>query len=604
MGRQRRLARAENAIMPPKQAARRPPARRTDQANGGSQAAAEASSTQNAPAQSTTPGSTGRQPVQRLQSLKKRESSGSISATGRPISNLPGEPAKPVLKYQPKKNVQRRSKEERDAMSKLEQERHNERLKEAAAIQRGRGGGRGRGSFRGRGGPVGTGGFGPQGGARRGRGGSTFGPRSYDRSQTHSVFSAGGSRPPMDSYDSDDDGEEGIRISIDQIGLSDDSDSELPQDVKGKLPARNTNPELRGLKPVRVQRLEHEDRVISVNMESSTARTDELRKKAEQEAKIAQGEEITPEQEEGPRVKTEPVDEDTPMADVVPVEDDGFLPQQKVRVRRKISDPQSSPVKPKAKAPEPQKVKRDPRELLRTKEEIDEYDRHLEDLAHVRELFREDEPEKSAEAQPTEPQAVEPSTENTPAAEGDAETATEGQGEEDEQQEAEEDKTPKNLLGQLFLMQFPPMTPNLAIPTPEEPPATEAAPEAAPQTENNQDEAKPEGDGVEITDVDNMPPTETPKVITAATDWSLPAGKVGKLNVHKSGRITMDWGGISFELDRAAMVDFVQEALIVSSSNDDPDVKKEADEEEENRVWSMGQLCGKFTVMPNWDDML
>ncbi|KAJ5755082.1 hypothetical protein N7533_004625 [Penicillium manginii] len=68
----------------------------------------------------------------------------------------------------------------------------------------------------------------------------------------------------------------------------------------------------------------------------------------------------------------------------------------------------------------------------------------------------------------------------------------------------------------------------------------------------------------------------------------------------------MDWGGVSFELDRAAMVDFVQEALIVHSSNDDPDVKKEAgqEEEEENRAWSMGQLCGKFTVMPNWDDML
>lgn len=595
--------------MPPKPATRRPPARRTQQGEGSASASADALSTKNtpaeggaAPAQSATPGSTGRQPVQRLQSLKKRESSGSITATGRPPSNLSGEPAKPALKYQPKKNVQRRSKEERDAMSKLEQERHNERLKEAAAIQRGRGGGRGRGSFRGRGGPVGTGGFGPQGGARRGRGGSTFGPRSYDRSQTRSVFSVGGSRPPMD-YDSDDDGEAGIRISIDQIGLSDDSDSDMPHDAKGKLPARSTDPELKGLKPVRVQRIEHEERVISVNMESSTARTDELRKKAEQEAKVAQGEEITPEQEEEPRVKAEPTDEDTAMLDATPVEDDGFLPQQKVRVRRKISDPQSSPVKPKAKAPEPQKVRRDPRELLRTREEIDEYDRHLEDLAHVRELFREDEPEKSTETQSAEMQAVEDTTEKTPAAEGDADTAMEGQDENGQQEteEQNEDKTAKNLLGQLFLMQFPPMTPNLIIPGSENPPATEPAPEA----NATQNEVKPEGDDVEITDVDALPQTETPKVITAATDWSLPAGKVGKLNVHKSGRITMDWGGISFELDRAAMVDFVQEALIVSSSNDDPDVKKENEEdEEENRVWSMGQLCGKFTVMPNWDDML
>ncbi|CAI7594730.1 unnamed protein product [Penicillium manginii] len=601
--------------MPPKPATRRPAARRTDQAEGSAPAPADAPSTQNGPAEGrATPAqsatSTTRQPVQRLQSLKKRESSGSIPATGRSISNLPGEPAKPVLKYQPKKGVQRRSKEDRDAMAKLEQERHNERLKEAAAIQRGRGGGRGRGAFRGRGGPQG--GFGPQGGARRGRGGSTFGPRSYDRSQTRSVFSAGagagsgvgaGGRPAADDYyyDSDDDGESGIRIAVDQIGLSDDSDSDLPKDVKGKLPARSRDPELRGLKPVRVQRLEHEERTISVNMESSTARTDELRKKAEKEAKIAQGVSVTPEQEEEPRVKAEPVDEDTPMADVVPV-----------RVRRKVSDPQSSPVKPKAKAPEPQKVKevkRDPRELLRTREEIDEYDRHLDDLAHVRELFREDEPDKSPESQSTETPTLEPTTEKTPATEEDTDTATEGQDETEKQEAEEEDKTPKNLVGQLFLMQFPPMTPNLIVSGSEDPPAVEPAAEPAtepaPGANDTQNEVKPEGD-VEITDVDALPQTETPKIITAVTDWSLPAGKVGKLNVHKSGRITMDWGGVSFELDRAAMVDFVQEALIVHSSNDDPDVKKEAgqEEEEENRAWSMGQLCGKFTVMPNWDDML
>ncbi|KAJ5980785.1 hypothetical protein N7481_008083 [Penicillium waksmanii] len=575
--------------MPPKPATRRPAAQRTEQAEGSASAAADAPSTQNGPA------STGRQPVQRLQSLKKRESSGSIPATGRSLSNLPGEPAKPVLKYQPKKGVQRRSKEDRDAMAKLEQERHNERLKEAAAIQRGRGGGRGRGAFRGRGGPVGTGGFGPQGGARRGRGGSSFGPRSYDRSQTRSVFSTGvggsGSRPPADDYyyDSDDDGESGIRISIDQIGLSDDSDSDLPKDPKGKLPARSRDPELRGLKPVRVQRIEHEERTISVNMESSTARTDELRKKAEKEAKIAQGEEVTPEQEEEPRVKAEPVDdEDTPMADVVPVEDDGFLPQQKLRLQR------------------PRRSNETRENSSARKEEIDEYDRHLDDLAHVRELFRDDEPEKSPESASTEAATLEPTTEKTPAADEDTDTATEGQ-DESEKQETEEDKTPKNLVGQLFLMQFPPMTPNLIVPGSENPPAAEPAAEqaseTAPEANDTENEVKPEGD-VEITDVDALPQAETPKIITATTDWSLPAGKVGKLNVHKSGRITMDWGGVSFELDRAAMVDFVQEALIVSSSNDDPDVKKEAEEEEENRVWSMGQLCGKFTVMPNWDDML
>jgi DNA-directed RNA polymerase III subunit RPC4 len=64
----------------------------------------------------------------------------------------------------------------------------------------------------------------------------------------------------------------------------------------------------------------------------------------------------------------------------------------------------------------------------------------------------------------------------------------------------------------------------------------------------------------------------------------------------------MDWGGISFELDRAAAVDFVQEALIVSSPEVDESGQPPKDERQQ--AWSMGQLSGKFTVMPDWDAML
>jgi DNA-directed RNA polymerase III subunit RPC4 len=145
------------------------------------------------------------------------------------------------------------------------------------------------------------------------------------------------------------------------------------------------------------------------------------------------------------------------------------------------------------------------------------------------------------------------------------------------------------------------MTPNLTIPdaSTSQPPTSTGTTEPQP-TRQPEPQVKPEDAEVQVID-ENA--TETPKVITAATDWALPAGRVGKLNVHKSGRVTLDWGGISFDLDRATTVDFVQEALIVSSPPEEEDGAPPRDDSE-NRVWSMGELCGKFTVMPNWDEML
>ncbi|CEJ58249.1 hypothetical protein PMG11_06913 [Penicillium brasilianum] len=586
--------------MPPKASARRAAPTSTG-ATPTSQNATDANTTPSA-----TPGPAGR-PVQRLQSLKSRKPSGSIPPASRPTSALGGEQAKPVMKYKPKA-VMRRSKEERDAIEKREQERLNERLREAAAIQRGRGNrGGGRGAFRGRGGPMGMGANGPFGsgfgGARRGRGGASGPGGGYGgggggaRSRFRSGTSGG--RSGMD-YDSDeDDYEEGLRVSIDRIGLESEEDEDVDdtRQIKGKMPIRSRE----GLRPVRVTRLQHEERVISVNMESSTARTEEIRQKAKA-AKVAEEKAKTAANQppvEAPRVKAEPVDDDdTPMADV-PHDDDGFLPTQKVRVRRKVSSPRDiatpEPVQPEpepVEALQPVKITRDPRELLRTKEEIDEYDRHLEDLNHVRTLLYYEEIQKTTETAPTE---AEPSADGESA----PEPTTETQDNNEEEDDDEDKTTNQALVGQLFLMQFPPMTPNLTIPdTSTSQPSTDPAENQV--TRQPESQVKPEADEVQVVD-ENA--SETAKVITAATDWALPAGRVGKLNVHKSGRVTLDWGGISFDLDRATTVDFVQEALIVSSPPEEEDGAPPKDDSE-NRVWSMGELCGKFTVMPNWDEML
>ncbi|KAJ5102096.1 hypothetical protein NUU61_004318 [Penicillium alfredii] len=581
--------------MPPKAAPRRAPARRPGAPESTSTTPAGAGPTQNAPeSQGTgTPGPAGRPSVQRLQSLKRRPGSGSITPSGRPPSTLSGEPAKPTLKYKPRA-VGRRSKEERDAIEKLEQERHNERLKEAAAIQRGRGGpalSRGRGGFRGRGGPMGMGVGGPlgAGAGRRGRGGA-MGSSAPGRGMNRTAIS-GGYPQGANGFVNDEFAE--ARFSIDQINFvdSDDEFNDGKRDTKGKMPIRERRE--KGLRPVRVERHPHEERVISVNMESSSNRSAALRQKAE-EAKTAEekGQAPHPQVPDEPRVKEEPADEDEAMTETLShVEDDGLLPTQKVRVRRKLSTAkQTAEEGAQVQELEPELAPRDPRELLRTNEEIDEYDRHMEDLEQIKHLFL---TEKAAE--PEKP-VTEPETEIETETPAEAQTTTAPETTTD----TAEENDPPGLLGQLFLMQFPPMTPNLTLPG-----AADNQPPAEPASAPAEPAIKREGDDVEI--VETAPaapaaPAAPSTMVTAATDWTLPAGRVGKLNVHRSGRMTMDWGGISFELDRAASVDFVQEALIVQSGADDAGA--EVGQNSENCAYSMGQLCGKFTVTPNWDEML
>jgi DNA-directed RNA polymerase III subunit RPC4 len=537
--------------------------------------------------------------VQRLQSLKKRTPAGSISPSGRPPSALSGEQAKPTLKYKPRA-VGRRSKEEREAIEKLEQERYNERLKEAAAIQRGRRGAAStniRGGFRGRGGPMGMSmGAGAMMSGRRGRGGGAGGGGSgYDsrhssavgpRSRTRSHISGGNIR----GGDLSDD-EDGLRVSIDQINLESSDEEEYTQShtIKGKMPIRERRE--RGLRPVRVERHPHEERVVSVNMESSLSEPARLREKARAKATedsalfVDDDRPDTTAAAEEPRVKQE--DDDAVMTDDIPhADDDELLPAQKVRVRRKLAAQKAT----EESLPEPEsselEAARDPRRLLRTREEIEEYERHQHDLEVVQHLFSKPvEKPETTEAQPAEGE--------------EAETAAEERREDD--QDAEAETSAKSCLaGRLFLMQFPPMTPNLTIPgTAENQPEPTASATTMGQAE--QPEVKAEGDEVEIVEGGQATTTRPPgKIVTAAADTPLPAGRVGKFNVHRSGRITLDWGGISFELDRAAEVDFVQEALVVSSVRDD-DV---ADETPERRVWAMGQLGGKFTVTPEWDALL
>lgn len=414
---------------------------------------------------------------------------------------------------------------------------------------------------------------------------------------------------------SSDESDNEVRVSIDQINLESDEDepAQVEDKKKGKMAVKNADRQSgeKGLRPIRVERHEHEERVVSVNMESSSSKSAELRQQAQNKATqddalfVQDDDEATTTQEpkEGePRVKQEPTDDDQVMEDVAAhddtiITDDGLLPVQKVKVRRNLGSRETSTAveSPPAK---------DAKSLLRTKEDIEEYDRHTHDLDMMKDLLSREEKEEKEPATEKGPDTEQPEK----PADGEPDTAADDK-EKDPEDKEEDESARDKLAGQLFLMQFPPMTPNLVDPNKRGDDSGEGtadnAEQGAEETTTNgggwpQEPAVKQEDGVEVLDGSDEPTAREPSKIVTASDWQLPAGRVGKLNVHASGRVSMNWGGISFELDRATAVDFLQEALIVST----PPSAEEVEAEDDKRVWAMGQLSGKFTVTPDWSKML
>ncbi|KAH8696675.1 RNA polymerase III RPC4-domain-containing protein [Talaromyces proteolyticus] len=571
--------------MPPKAA---PSASRSTRKTATSSAQNDEQNAASQPATDNTPSNplSGRPPVQRLQSLNKRTPGGSIS--NRASIGL-GDPSqsKPELKYKPRA-ANRRTKEARDAILKLEEERQRQRLADAAEIQRSRmpRAPRARGGFRGRGGSfMQTSGPMSMGAAKRGRGGRfevDSHVSSVSRRSMSGLPGTTGGDPDL-GYSSDED-EHAARVSIDQINLDDDDlkdGDDIVVDKKGKKAVKSSHMStIRVPLPVRVPRHEHEERVVGVNTEASSSTSAELRRQAKEKANTdgslfvdeAPGAVEKPEDD---NIKPEPTDGDVSMTDVPHVgaetadEDETPLPMQIAKARKKVT------------------VK-DPRGLLRTREDIEEFDRHNEDLRVMKGLLTL-EGETTSEKKKSETEGVE----------------TNGAQDPKESLEEEEPSMEKNA-GELFLIQFPPLTPNLVVPGTGEPVGSGNQPgiddDDVAFTHSNATLGEPEvkrEDGDEPTRVSFAATASNPLV--TATERALPAGRVGRLNLHKSGRVTLDWGGISFELDKGADVNFVQEALIASKS---PEVSGEKDNTEEKCVWAMGQLSGKFVASPEWNSLL
>ena len=74
-------------------------------------------------------------------------------------------------------------------------------------------------------------------------------------------------------------------------------------------------------------------------------------------------------------------------------------------------------------------------------------------------------------------------------------------------------------------------------------------------------------------------------------------GVIGKLNVRKSGRVELDWGGRALEMSPATAMNFLTTAVIVEESDEKPG----ADVIGGDGV-GMGKVMGRFVLAPVWED--
>ena len=327
---------------------------------------------------------------------------------------------------------------------------------------------------------------------------------------------------------SEDDEPDEPRRDIEKIWLSSDDGEEDIVTSKGKQ--RATNPTQRtggGLRPVRAARAAKE-------------KPDELFQKAKTR-KLAQAQKSM---------------EDHEMLDV----DDDIAEVDMVDSTTK--DPPSSPELSKKAKPtkRPGTKAKDAKLLSETLEEKAERLRTIEDVRKIRSEFTQVAPIKAQDTEKVSPQ-----------------------------------NSALDLRdGKLFLFQLPPLVPFLKDPaTAEEEVAVKQEGEDAVGAETtnakNSDIPGIKKDPDGIADKAKAPQLKQEGCYTAADKVHLPTGLLGKLRIHKSGKVSLDWAGTDMEVRYGTEVDFLQDAVLV-----------ETPEEGVGTTYALGQVRKKMVVVPDW----
>ncbi|KAI9793902.1 MAG: hypothetical protein M1816_007154 [Peltula sp. TS41687] len=460
-------------------------------------------------------------------------------------------------------------------------------------------------------------------------------------------------------YSSDEeDGEDGPAVPIEFINLVSENEEE-GVDVMGKK--RFVPPTHRALRPVRLEARERPKRGAG-NFESELLSNlteqrhggypDEIfvprdlelekgrKRLKDQDVEFLGGSKIykgvyPPDEEEQIQVKSEPVDEAESMIvdDLSAVESDllGQDAQVSAEAAKKGKGKQKGPWKSRGKA----RVKIE-MPVFQTEEDIQEWQRNEEDIRLLTQELGSLLPLGKEEEDGTQMR-----------------TAVDNEGDIEMQSSTlrQQDDDPK--YGRPYLFQFPPILPPLhnpatkSEPQPAAPPKEDQASTTTtidPRLPNQQpsssssNTSKPHPSEAIIVDDSNKPQQQTDAKAPSSAP-RFPSGKVGKLTVRKSGRMTLTWGinepsktttttisknrssssssseqrGLTFQISRGTDAGFVQDVVLA----DDILVKREGQGHADGdvtvlegqgsrrpRAIGLGAVVGKMVAIPDWESLL
>ncbi|RSM11036.1 hypothetical protein CEP52_003242 [Fusarium oligoseptatum] len=173
---------------------------------------------------------------------------------------------------------------------------------------------------------------------------------------------------------------------------------------------------------------------------------------------------------------------------------------------------------------------------------------------------------------------------------------TEGEGEDGKK------AAPSNKDGRLYLFRFPPIMPPLKQAT-QPKPVSKVKPEP---TEANVLESTPaaaDGNPVDLTLEDlvssglNNGADDPENKHGFMPSLMTQGGMIGQLKVHKSGRTTLDWGGLLLDMGSSPDPGFLTTAVIVEENDEKPRPGVVGGES-----FGMGKIMGRFGLAPFWDE--
>jgi DNA-directed RNA polymerase III subunit RPC4 len=161
---------------------------------------------------------------------------------------------------------------------------------------------------------------------------------------------------------------------------------------------------------------------------------------------------------------------------------------------------------------------------------------------------------------------------------------------------------PDQKADRVYLFQLPPVVPDLVVPVPI---VIKDEPNDAPIAESNTSQSA--GDSTQIKQdppttikIEDEKPIEPTRAAHLAT---LASGIAGKLRVHKSGKVALNWGGANLQVSKGMDSNFLQDIILVRrGTTEEP--QDTAAEPLSGDALAFGQVRGKFVVTPDWDEVL